>query len=188
LASYYIREYFVDLNKDEVKEKINEILTYSDGEIKLIDYNIENLNGIEQPVVINMEYTIDNLVMMTPDEIIFQTGGLFSPSSLKKYMIDTDKRNNPIKIYSPENYIKNITINHPRTWHIDNSFAINHANDFASIEGKYNSNPGCLKVTQNRLLNACIQPKERIDDLLQITGSKSKLYIPTIIFSVQEEQ
>ena len=130
-------------------------------------------------------YNIYNLVTVTPDEVIFQTGGLFSPSSNVKTKIDTEERVNPIRIYSDEKYIKNISIEFPKNWALTSTLKnLEKENEFGKIKGVYTVNPGNIQVAQERLLLKSHKPKEMIDELLEITGRKSQLYIPTMIFKI----
>lgn len=51
-----------------------------------------------EPLIIRIEYITDNLVSITPEEIIFQTGP-FSSSYLENIKIDNTKEND-IKLFS----------------------------------------------------------------------------------------
>jgi hypothetical protein len=135
---------------------------------------------------IKLEYTIDNLVTVTPEEVIFQTGGLFSPSSTGgERKVDTSERRNPIRIYNDEQTNKNITVQYPASWQLSSTLAdIQRSNDFGSVEGKYENSPGKLSIRQTRLLKQSSAPKEKFPELLELISRQSKLSIPTIIFKV----
>lgn len=173
--------------RDDERETFNKgLLTYSDGEVKIEEVSFENLKEYNDPLKIKLSYTIDNLVTITPDEVLFQTGGLFSPASLQKYKIETDERQNPIKIFGDETYIKKIVIKFPENWTLENKPEdFEFSNMFGSVIGKYELNPTKLTVVQNRTLKKNSELKERIKELIEINGSRSKLMIPTLIFSVK---
>ena len=174
--------------KNEDKENFNkELLTYSDGDVKIKEVTYQNLNEYNEPFKIKMSYTIDNLVTITPDEILFQTAGLFAPVSLQKYKIKTEERQNPIKIFGDETYVKKITIKFPEQWKMENKPEdFEFSNLFGSVSGKYELNKNALSVIQTRILKKNYESKEKIKELIEISGSRSKLIIPTLIFGVQQ--
>lgn len=181
--AFFVRSTFPEISDDKKDKFIKDLLTYSDGDVKINKYEILNMDSCNKPLVIKFDYEIDNLVTLTPEEVVFQTGGLFSPSSLKKTKIETDKRQNPIRIYYSELYNKNISISFPESWKVQNELAdVNFENSFGKINGHYDVGSGTLKVTQQQKLKKCSAPKEKIMDFIEISGSKSKLAIPTIIF------
>ena len=184
-VAYIFREQLVKKEKDEMSEMMEDILTYTDGDVNLKSHEIKNLEDYKKPLSIILEYEIDNLVMVTPEEVIFQTGGLFSPASIKKYKIDTEKRVNPIKIHFDQAYYKNIDILFPENWKMQSKFEdVNIENIFGSIDGTYTIEGNKFIVKQCRILNKSDEPKEKITELLQINGKKSQIYISSIIFDV----
>ena len=92
------RELFKNLKEDEQKKAVEKLLAYDEGIAELTSFEIENLKEYKKPLKVKLEYNLDNQVTLLPDEVIFQTGGLFSPSSGAKYKINSKKRYNPIKI------------------------------------------------------------------------------------------
>lgn len=184
-GAYRIREMLTEMKADEIDKVLKELLTYSEGDVKIVSHEIINQSDYTKPLIIKLVYNIDNLVTVTPDEVIFQTGGLFSPSSNVKTKIDTEERVNPIRIYSDEKYIKNISIEFPKNWALTSTLKnLEKENEFGKIKGVYTVNPGNIQVAQERLLLKSHKPKEMIDELLEITGRKSQLYIPTMIFKI----
>ena len=184
-AAFALREIISDLDEEEMDEFMNEILTYTDGDVDVKSNEILNLDNYKKPLSLILEYEIDNLIMVTSEEVVFQTGGLFSPSSIKKYKIDTEERINPIKIYYDQKYFKNIDINFPENWSVQSKLEpIAMENEFGSITGNYKIDGNNLKVEQYRMLKKSNAPKEMIKELLKINGKTSQLYIPTIVFDV----
>lgn len=186
-GAYEMREALSLLKKSEMEKAMKELLTYSDGDVKLDNYEITNLNDYKKSLIIKLRYTIDNLVTVTPDEVVFQTGGLFSPSSNRKTKVDNDERQNPIRIYLDERYVKNISVHYPPSWNLTSPLKdIEEENDFGSINAKYSIASGELNVRQERALKKTSQPREKADELLAMTGRKSRLYLPALIFKVGE--
>ncbi|MEJ2050889.1 MAG: hypothetical protein P8Y60_13825, partial [Calditrichota bacterium] len=184
--AYFGRQALEDLTDDELEDELKELLTYTDGEIKIVSREIINLEAYKKPLIIKLNYTIDNLITLTPEEVIFQTGGLFSPISGAKYKIDTEERQNPIRIYYNETIIKHINISFPESWKIEKPLKnIEFQNIFGRIYGEYHISSGQLIANQQRQLVRSDAPKEKISELLELTGEKSRLAIPTIVFRIQ---
>jgi hypothetical protein len=186
--AYSMREYLSDVTKEEMEKEMKDLLTYSEGDVKLKKYEIENQDDYQKPLIIRFNYRIDNLVTVTPEEVIFQTGGLFSPSTNNKWKVDTDDRQLPIRIYNDERLDKNITIKHPSNWTLSTELSeVDFKNIFGTIHGSYKALPGELHITQSRTLNKASEPKEKADDLLAVTGRRSQLYIPSLVFKVNQQ-
>lgn len=186
-SAFEIRNALKDAKEEEIEKLMKNLLTYEEGDVKLKSYKIENREAYKVPLTIRMEYTIDNLVTVTPDEVIFQTGGLFSPSSSQSTKVDTKERKNPIRIYYDERFVKNITIRYPDSWQLTTAVdAVSYENQFGSIKADYATTPGQFKIEQERMLNHSDEPASKFDELLKIIGKRSRLYVPTLVFSVQD--
>ncbi len=181
---YELREYFENRSEKEIEKDIREILTYTEGNIDVLNYEIVNKDSYKEPLIIKIEYTINNLVTITPEEILFQTGGLLSPSSKYKKRLDPKDRVNPIVIYFDQKFSKNIIINYPQDWTLLKEIQdINFKNEFGIIEGKYSYEAGLISIDQSSYMYKNKQPKEKIEDLLKISGSISELQVPVIVFT-----
>ncbi|MEM1056759.1 MAG: hypothetical protein AAGI52_14650 [Bacteroidota bacterium] len=99
IAAWSIRDDFKDLDEEEMEDEIRELLTYNEGEIEGLEYDLVGLDEFGSPFEIRIRYTIPNLVTLTPEEVIVQTAGLLSPSSLSSSVVDLDDRQHPIRIY-----------------------------------------------------------------------------------------
>jgi hypothetical protein len=188
MNAYWLREHLADLDEDEVKSAMKDLLTYSEGDVRISSYEILHQKEYREPLVIRLHYTIDNLVTVTPDEVIFQTGGLFSPSSIRKWKVDTEERNNPIRIYNDEQLVKSIVIDFPKNWSLTTPIPpVSQENLFGSVTGTHTLTDGQLRVEQRRILKRSSEPKEKADELLEVTGAKSRLRIPTLVFKVNNK-
>ncbi|HYF02049.1 MAG TPA: hypothetical protein VEC36_01635 [Patescibacteria group bacterium] len=177
------REDLADLKKDELDKEIRKMLTYSEGDVQIKNYTIEHLEEYKKPLSIRIEYTIDNLVTVTPEEIIFQTGGLFSPSSAGGSKVDTSERKTPIRIYYDEQSNKNITLKYPEGWKLSSTLSnVERVNSFGSVEGRFEQSPGMLQVHQQRILKQASAPKEKFGELLELVSRQSRLSVPTLVF------
>ena len=123
---------------------------------------------------------------VTPDEVIFQTGGLLSPATRRKTKVVTEDRENPIRIYYPEQFNKKITIKHPASWNLETRLSpVDQSSTFGAIRGTYQVREGQVVVEHHRSLNRANEPKEKADELLTVIGSKSQLNIPSLVFKVE---
>ncbi len=182
--AYYLRELLSELTDSEREKTVREFLTYSDGEVDLEAPRIESLDNPDEPLVLNLKYTISNLLTITPEEVIFHTGGLFSPISGNRYKFDPDYRQLPIAIYYDEQFNKKIDINFPAGWQITNELGnVSLENAFGAISGQYTASDGQLHIEQKLALNRSIEPKEQYPELLNLVGDPSLLHVPSIVFS-----
>lgn len=186
--AYWTRRALEDLKDDELKKELKDMLTYSEGDVKLVSYDIENLRDYKVPLMINLRYTIDNLVTVTPEEVIMQTGGLFSPATNRKTKVDSEDRRNPIRIYYPEELNKKIRISHPSSWNLETKLETTEMeNVFGTIKADYVVEKGNLGVRHHRSLKRSSQPKEKAGELLAVIGRGSRLNIPALVFKVEQE-
>jgi hypothetical protein len=185
-AAYFVRELLEEQDEEEREEGIRELLTYEEGEVQDFRYTVENEADYTRPLVIRLNYRIENLVTVTPEEVVFQTGGLLSPATLHSFRVDASEREMPIRIYNDEIENKRIVIEYPEGWALTTPLEdVLDENRFGSLTGRYTVEPGRLAVEQRVHLKAGSAPPRSYPTLLRITGSESRLYVPTLIFEVQ---
>ncbi len=183
MAAYNFRMIFAGRSEEETKDSLQSNLTYTDDDITLDSYTIGNLDDYDLPLEIEMNYTIDNLVTVTPEEVIFQTAGLFSPLTNAEIKFDSTTRLNPICIHAEERYNKHITIRYPQNWQLATELAdVNFDNQFGEIAGVFQTEPGAISAEQHLIFRKVMAPKEDIGSLAALAGSQSKLHVPTLIF------
>jgi hypothetical protein len=181
--AYELRRDLPELNEENKDKIIKALLTYQGSEINVENFEILNREEYKEPLKLKFRYTIDNLVSVTPDDILFQTGGLLAPASLKIIQLSTEKRKNPIKIYNYENNSKTISIKFPKTWKVQSEFKdVNIENCFGMLSSRTEVQDGLLKITKINNLKKSFQPKDKIKELCEIIGSNSNSTVPTIIF------
>ncbi|MCB0713345.1 MAG: transglutaminase domain-containing protein [Ignavibacteriae bacterium] len=184
-TAYAVRRLLDRASEEEVEEAMKELLTYEEGDVSLKSYDIEDREDYRKPLVIKLRYEIDNLVTITPEEVIMQTAGLLSPSSNRKTKVDSDKRVNPIRVYNDERVVKKITINHPTSWQLsvvpEN---VSYENRFGEIEAEYKTSSGHVDIALSRTLYSISEPAEQFTEMLNIVGRRSRyLEVPTLIFA-----
>ncbi len=186
LEAYYMRETLKDRSSSATLEIVENLLTYEEGEVSNLKYEISNLEDIREPLSMTIEYQIDNLVTVLPDEVLFQTGGLFSPTVEWKRKGEAGDRQNPIRIYREQELLQNITIRYPQNWKLHDEFSdVQASNRFGEIEVKYSRQAGEFHAEQRRHIRESSEPKEAIGELLEIVGPESGLQVPTMTFEVR---
>lgn len=189
--AFAVRTALAEIEEEEDRrEVVEELLTYTDGDVTLETYAFENEDLLRLPLRIKLTYTIDNLVTITPDEILFQTGGLFSPLSRTKTKVVTADRQTPIRIYYDEEERKRVTIRMPESWTLATPLEpVSFENQFGSLSAQYEAAPGELRVEQSVKLVQAEAPAEDFSKLLDLIGSRSSsLEIPTLVFSVNLDE
>ncbi len=185
-TAYSIRRALEDITDDDLQEMMEGLISYEEGEVTLDDWDIENQEEWKKPLKIVLRYEIDNLVTVTPEEVIVQTGGLLSPVSSTGTKIDSDERKNPIRIYNDERLVKNITLLYPNSWRFNTDLkTVDFDNDFGGLKVSYKDRGAETVITMERMLRRVNEPAERWDDLMEIIGSRSRhLNVPALIFAV----
>ncbi len=187
IFNYQIKPSFENKKSEELEKMIRDFLAIKVGNVKLITYNIENLNDINQPFVINIEYTIDNLLTVLPDEMIFQTSDLLTPASINNYKIKPTDRKNPIKIDENQSYIKDIYIHFPENMTVQTQLTNKtEANQFGSFANEWKIENNTLNIYQTRNLKRISAPKEDYSLLLNVSSEDINNDISNIIFSLKD--
>ncbi|MEM7788557.1 MAG: hypothetical protein AAF594_12610 [Bacteroidota bacterium] len=185
IAAYANRKRFEDLDDEEREDEIRELLTYTEGDVDDLEYDLVRLGEYGTDLEIRIRYTIDNLVTLTPEEILFQTGGLLSPASLSAFKVDTRERTLPVRIYYDQITNKRIRLRFPEAWSLTTDLTgVDYENRFGRVTGLYEMAPGEIVATQQIHLRESSAPASTYASLLRLTGSESALYVPTLVFSV----
>lgn len=184
-AAYLTRRHLEDFDDGELEDEMREMLTYTDGDINDFEYTISHQENHDQPLEIKLEYSIDNLVTVTPEEILFQTSGLLSPATTGRFKVNPQQRVNPVRIYNDEIKNKLITIRFPEHWSLSTNLEdVEDSNRFGEVRGTYRVSDGEIVADQQIRLRSVSSTPSGYRTLLQLTGSESLLYIPTLVFEV----
>jgi hypothetical protein len=181
--AYYLRKFISDMNQSERDKFLKELVSYSEGEVKIVSHVLENEKEHQKPLILRYSYTIDNLITHLPDEVLFHTAGLFTPTSLKDFRVESEERTCPIRIYYDDVYEKDIEVRYPDAWEMKTvPQPVQFENMFGSLKLDVENSGHLLKVKQRRSLVRNSQPKEKIAELARLTGSKASAVLPTIVF------
>ena len=181
--AYSLRNLIENTDPEDLDDNLKSMLTYSDGLIDIKSMEILDKDDYKKPLVMKFKYKVNNLVSVFDDDILFQTSGLFSSTSLTKYKIDSEKRKNPIEIGFDVGFRKNITITYPKSWQLETKFKdMNYSNKFGEVTAIFKMYENKIEIYQDVLLKKSSEPKEEFGELLNVMGKRSRLNIPTIIF------
>ncbi|HJW73518.1 MAG TPA: transglutaminase domain-containing protein [Geothrix sp.] len=184
-SAFQARRSLEDLKPDELEKALKKMLTYSEGNVAFKSHDFENLKDFRKPLKIKLEYTIDNLLTVTPEEVIFNTGGLFSPSSSLKTKVATEERQNPIRIYNDERTVKKISLEFPKAWSlVEVPKGFKTENGFGKAESVITVAGTGLQVEQSLSLLKSEAPREKFGELLDLVGRRSRLSLKTLVFKV----
>ena len=186
-AAYAIRRALEDITEEDLEELMEGLVSYEEGEVELASYEVKNQDDYKAPLSIVLKYEIDNLVTITPEEVIVQTGGLLSPVSSTGTKIETDKRVNPIRIYSDERLVKKIILRYPSEWRFNTDLkTVDYTNDFGELKVSYTDRGEETEINMSRTLRKSNESAERFSELMDIIGSRSRyLNVPALIFAVE---
>ena len=188
-SAYTIRELMMRLGPDQMENFVREEMAFSDGEVTVDSFIVNNQDEYNEPLDIDLYYTVDNLVTVMPDEVIFRTEQLFTQIPGVELDADPTKRVNPVSIDYDEAWIKSITLSYPDSWSLSGVMEnVTHENEFGSIAAVYIAEPGKLTVDQQVHVNATLQPKAKIGELLDLLGPNTPLSHPTLVFSIPVEE
>jgi len=182
-AAYSARRKLAGLKEAETEKELKRMITFTEGTLTLKGHAIVDQQEYRKPLKIRMEYELENLVTFAAGEVIFNTGGLFTPVTRIKAKDLARDRQNDIRIYYDETMMKTITLRYPTSWmptaHLEN-FQVE--NQFGLIKGYFRSEPGSLLLEQTLVLKKAAEPKESYPYLQVLTGRKTRHSIPSIVF------
>lgn len=186
--AFALRQWMDDMDQTELDELIDDLVTYEGGEVVLTRKEILGREAVDEPIRFELAYQIDNLVTVTPDEVLFATAGLFSPISKTKIKVMPDSRHNPIQIVDPQHYRKHIEIKYSADWSLDTVFEPSTVvNSFGQLQTQYHYLPGQFKTTLDLKLNRVDAPVESFGTLVKLIGSEDLRGFSHLVFATNAE-
>jgi hypothetical protein len=159
-------------------------ISYDLNQIKTTRQEFLNLNDRDKPLILELEYIIPDLLNVTDDEMVFQTGGFLSQNALKPFSTEKEIRRAPISIRREEVQNRTITITAPPGWSCSTAI------ENRSIENKFgrqllraSADSNVVRISYERILHKNEAPKEDYPELLKLIGRKPSLQIPYLVFS-----
>ena len=188
MMAFILRSQLEDMEKEDIKEFMEELPYYEEGEVSIDSFAIKNDKDYNKPLTFTVNYTIDNLVVIMPDEVIFQTAGLFSPTNINRVSFDPEKRQHRIEVPVGEEHIKEITIRFPKEWSIDTrqeDFSFENA--YGRAEASFTYEKGVMKTRFYSRLNRISGPPEDISKFIKVKNMGVKQSIRDIVFKIDNE-
>ena len=184
--AYELREELIEMTDDEKKKFVEKNASYADGDITWETYEFKNIDKHREDLIISMKYSINNLVTITPEEIIVQTAGLLSPITNNKYQLSAKNRQNPIYIRYDQTFSKNIKINYPSQWVLTSELNdVKTENMFGELSKSHTADNGSLVIDINLVLKRLKAEKDKYIELLDLTGNNTDFSVPALLFEQQ---
>ena len=183
-SAFAYRTRFENMKPEEKEKILKKFFTSPDVKISDFKYELKNFDEIEKDLSIDLKYSIDNLVSITPEEILFQTGGLLSPVNLYSQKIDTSERVNPIEIRHTEVFAKEVSITYPTEWELqtilkDTLFQ----NKFGSSAEEISAANGRVNIHQHTRLEKSKGEKNEVSLLYDILNGDQRRNFPVLVFN-----
>lgn len=185
-TAFSVRNELEGLSTSATEKALKRMITFSDGKVNLKKHEVTDLADYKKPLKLRLEYDIEGLVTITPEEVIFNTGGLFSPISRIKARETAIGRENPIRIYFDETSTKTISLDVPADWvthtRLDD-FRIE--NTFGTLSGHYNLEQTPLTAKLDLKLNKAMASREQYPELQALVGKRTRNSTQAIVFKVK---
>lgn len=181
-----LRNKIAEYNTTEREKFIKKTLFYYEGDMKLNTFAFQDEKKYKSPLVMTCEYTADDILTLTPEESILQTGGLLSPVSIKDNLIDMQERFNPISIDFKENLHKVTVIQFPETWKLKTELKpTTIENNFGTLHISYLIDHSTITIYEDRILKKSKGTKEQIAELAALAGNKVNV-VSSFVFTIQK--
>lgn len=181
--AFAMRTQLDGLRPEEKDKVLKELIAYRDGEVQQFQSEVENFSMPMQPLVLRATYTIDNLVTLTPDEVVVRTTGLLSSPFDNVEFADPNERILPIKLYFNEEFEKHITLLYPPSWQLVTELRdTNITTAFGNCTLRYHRDNSTLSAHYTHTFMRTTQPKERYKELLPLINT-TNTDVPALVFS-----
>ncbi len=184
-----IRKSLQDLKDDEKDEKLEIImnsLSLDNSNAKIDKWTCINIKDELKPLIIEVDYTIDNLVSVMKDDVLVQTVGLLDQISLNQYRVNRTIRKNPIFIRQNILYQKNVEIQYPDNWQfIGNLKPFEMTNKFGNYSLAVNTENHKVKIAQSTIIKENNAPKEEYSLLTDLLWQSSYQELSTLFFEIK---
>lgn len=174
------------LSNSAREKALKRMITFSQGKVELKKHEVTDQLEYKKPLKLRLEYEVEGLVAISPEEVVFNTGGLFSPISRIKAREAATGRENPIRIYFDETSIKTISLEMPPHWTLHtrlNDFRIE--NTFGSLSGDYNLEQSPLTARLDLKLKKAMASKDQFPELQALIGKRTRNSVQAIVFKVK---
>jgi|GEM_PF-3585958 len=183
-SAYSLRLALEDLDAEEREDLARESVSYDESVIRDFSYTVEGEDDPSAPLRLTLRYSIDDLVTITPEEILVQTGGLLAPSSLRSVATERDARRNPIRIYHNQVRNRTLRVSYPETWTLTTPLSdVDDVTPFGRVRGSFTQESGRVTASQRIELRAMRAAPAAYPTLARLIGGSSRLAVPTLVFT-----
>lgn len=175
------------MKKEDWEGYFKNHVMYEDVKLNITKLNYEKpKKNSSDPITINSEYSIDNMVSILPDEAIIQTNGLLGLYSYFAVRDDSSKRENQVKIYYNEKSTRKIIFHLPANWQISNAKPLGVTkNSIGEVLWKFTQNDSrTITIEIVRTIKAGTYKPEFYTELLEIIGTHGKYMKDNLVFSI----
>lgn len=186
LRGFLVRKHLGKSKPSERTKKSQEMITFTEGDFRFSSTRIRNFSEPDKPLIIDYEYTIDNLLTVTESEVLLQTAGLFAPSWRAKALSPDRDRGRPVQIHSNAMYEREVNIKYPHRWSLETRITSgSQTNVFGVMITRYDTSiPGLIRAKQQLTLKRTRQPPGQIRELANLMGRIGKGTVPSLVFRV----
>lgn len=183
LQAYLLREIIRLAPEHDAREAVKSQLPFPAGSVRLDSFAVVDVQAYDKPLPLDMRYSLDNLAVVTADEIVLQTADLLNPMTGDRRKIDPSDRRNPVKINYDERCTKPVVVLFPDSWRIAGSLEDRKTeNTLGASESRYALETGKVTIDVSVALNKTLAPRESVSDLAALIGGSSDPAVSTIVF------
>lgn len=183
LQAYLLREIIRLAPEHDAREAVKSQLPFPTGSVRLDSFTVVDAQTYDKPLLLDMRYSLDNLAVVTADEVVVQTADLLNPMTGDRGKIDPADRQNPIKISYDERYTKHIVVHFPDSWNIAGALEDRTTeNALGSTASRYVLDTGSVTIDVSLALNKSLAPRENVSDLAALIGGSADPAVSTIVF------
>ncbi|MBX9853595.1 MAG: DUF3857 domain-containing protein [Cytophagaceae bacterium] len=172
--------YIINYAKNEdLKDVIKDVCTKGNNKFTLINYDIQNLNEKEKPLIINYEFTLDDYIKINANELYIN---LNLDKSFEKDKIDTLKRKLPYE--RDHKYTKKdiVIFEIPKGYSVDYLPAsIHEKNNFFEVEITYKIEKSKIIYNKKITVSTLMLEKKDFNEWNKIVSKIAQAYREVVV-------
>lgn len=183
IYAYNVRTDMAGSDRNGIIDSLKSALTFPGADLTVNSVVVANDSLYREPLLIDYDYTVRNLVMITPGEMVLQSAELMASLAEFDLSTDTTARQNPIWIGATGTIEQIVTIVPPVGWvpaELPESTSVE--NGFGTLTCNAVVVPEGIRITQLVTLKRSLQPREKYGELLELVGRNAKSTISAVVF------
>ncbi|MCB9473622.1 MAG: hypothetical protein H6678_07415 [Candidatus Delongbacteria bacterium] len=172
--------------EEQIQDLLRDMVRFDVSRIRDFTGYVDGREDWYEPLELRMEYTVDGMVEILPDEALFTVKGLFAPDRKSVVYLDTNDRKLPLHVDEDQWNKLDVTIRYPVSWQPDmEPFAdFTLENDFGRLSAQYTNVPGRFELHQEQRLNHISRPATEYGEFLKVKLRGSDLKVPAMTFLI----